>query len=119
MGATLPSSFHCPQCGGLLWLLRYCRACSAIIEFTVTRVPAPDMAALIRGREAGTGRANANQCISAIQLFDRLDVQPGDRMPVIREMSGTAVARFSDLTTEQAWTVLNKLLDIIAIREAT
>jgi hypothetical protein len=115
----LDSSFHCPQCGGLLWLLRYCRACSAIIEFTVTRVPAADMAAIVRGRESGAGPANANQCISAIQLFDRLRIMPGDRMAVIREMSGTSVGRFSELTAEQAWTVLNKLLEIVVIREAS
>jgi hypothetical protein len=103
--------WHCPQCGGPLAAFNTCQPCGLAVDFRVTAVPGEDIGRLLAARSEVEGRASTGQQLSAIQAFDALGVPPGGaRMGVIRFLSGKpGLAKFRDLTREEAWDVLCKI----------
>lgn len=101
---------HCPRCGGPLQAFAYCPPCGVSVDFRMMPAPSPDMAALLAAREDVTRRAGTGQMIAFVEACDGMGIPPGSRMPVARWLSEIpGLAKFSHLTREQAWTVLNRI----------
>jgi hypothetical protein len=110
---------HCPRCGGRLEAFAWCPPCGQVVDFRMMAAPSPDMRALLRARAEVEHRAGTGQAISFVEACDRVSIPPQSRMAVARFLSGVeGLEKFTHLTREQAWEVLNRMDQVREWREA-